>query len=130
MIELHPAARRARDIPAFVAAELGGSLELLLADIDLVTAERRVVGQQGPWQRIVVLAHPQEAAEAHDRIRDLAADLVDHNALYLAHPVAVGPVDRRALDLVAADQAGSLAALELDDGILKLLAHVFFSSTE
>src|ERR1700677_2961706 len=64
VIEHAFAARRAIPVPRVVFAELRRALELLLADIDLVAAELRIVGQQRPRQRIVVGADAHEAAEA------------------------------------------------------------------
>jgi hypothetical protein len=84
----------------------------LLADVDLVTLKFRVVGEQGPRQRVVVLADAHEAAKAHDRVGDLAADLVDHDPLDIADLVAVRAVDRGSLDLVAADEAVAFAGVE------------------
>src|SRR6202035_5400542 len=73
------AARAVRPVPALMLAVFGGALELLLGDIDLVAVEPGIVGQHRPGQRIVVFAYPHETAKAHDRIGDLAADLVDHD---------------------------------------------------
>jgi ferritin-like metal-binding protein YciE len=63
-------------VPCFVGIILGRPFELLLADVDFVAFEARIVGQQRPRQRIVVFSDAHEAAEAHDRISDLATELV------------------------------------------------------
>src|SRR5262245_63352809 len=77
------AALAVRPVPGLVLGVVRRALELLLADVDLVAAELRIVREQRPWQRVVVLADAHEAAEAHHRIGDLPADLVDHDALDL-----------------------------------------------
>ena len=45
MVEDHFAAGRARPIPRFKLAELGRALKLLLANIDFVATQLRIVGQ-------------------------------------------------------------------------------------
>jgi hypothetical protein len=57
-----------------------------------VAAEVGVVFQRLPGPRIVIVADAEQAAEAEHRVRHLAADLVDHHALDVAHLFAVGPV--------------------------------------
>src|SRR5437660_8837691 len=93
-------------------AELGRAFQLLLADIDFVASEPRVVCQQRPRQRIIVRADTHKAAKAHDRVSDLAAQLVDHHALDLADPLSARTIDRRPLDLVAPDQHWGFALVE------------------
>ena len=51
---------------------------------------------------------PMNSAEAHHRVRNLAAELVDHHARDLAGPFSVGTIDGGALDLVASDERVSL----------------------
>src|SRR5262249_29473515 len=99
-------------IPALMPGIFGRALELPLPDVDLVALERRIVAEQRPRQRVVVLADAHETAETHDRVGDLAAELVDHDALDLADPVAVRTVDRRSLHLVAADETDGFALVE------------------
>src|ERR1700681_2676588 len=88
-----------------MAAVLGRPFELLFGDVDLVAVELWIVGQYRPRQRIVVFAEPHETAEAHDRISDLAADLVDHDPFDSAGLFAIRTVDRSTFHLVAADEA-------------------------
>src|SRR5690242_9204244 len=76
-------------IPGGAATVFRRGLELIVGDVDLVAAELLVVGQERPRHRIVILAETEETAEAHHRIRDLAADLVDHHPLDLADLLAV-----------------------------------------
>src|SRR5205823_12618379 len=57
--------------------------ELVLGEVDEIAAEIGVVFQRRPRHRVIILAHAHEAAEAQDRIGDLAGDLVDHHALDL-----------------------------------------------
>src|SRR3979411_647749 len=84
-------------------------LKLLLGDIHPVAVETRVVFERRPGQREVVLAHPQKAAERRDRVSDLAADLVEHDALDLADPFLVRAVNRGSFHLVATDKSGGFA---------------------
>src|ERR1700722_8944221 len=124
------AAGWARPVPALALAELRGTGELLFCDSDLIAAERRIVRKKRPWQRIIVLAQSQEAAEAHHRISDLAAVLVDHDPLDPADAIAVGTVNRRTLHLVAADQSRHLTAAAPHgrrlERVLELRVHPFF----
>src|SRR5262249_49165526 len=98
-----------RPVPLVILAEFGRGLELLLADIDLVAIERRVVAQHRPRQRVMIFANAEKAAERHHRIGDLPADLVDHQPLDPADSAVVGAVDSGAFDPVAGDQRVSLA---------------------
>src|SRR5712671_3850766 len=84
-------------------------LKLLLGDIHPVAVETRVVFERRPGQREVVLAHPQKAAERRDRVGDLAADLVEHDALDLADPFLVCAVNSGSFHLVATDKSGGFA---------------------
>src|SRR3977135_3332773 len=70
------AARTVGPIPALVLGIFRRAVELLLADVDFVALEPRVVRQKRPRQGVVVLAESEETAEAHDRIGGLAADRV------------------------------------------------------
>src|ERR1700730_3930620 len=106
------AARTVRPIPALMLAVPGRPFELLLGDIDFIAVEPWVVGQYRPRQRIVIFADPHEAAEAHDRIGDLAADLVDHDPFDSTGLFAVRAIDRRAFHLVAADEAHGFPLIE------------------
>src|SRR4051794_28276302 len=53
----------------------------------------------------------EKAAEAHDRIADLAGLLGDHYSVDCADLLAIGTIDVGAFDLVAADQRCGLASL-------------------
>src|ERR1043166_1507588 len=64
-------------------------LQLLVSEIKLVTVEILVVAQDAPGQGAVSLADAEKAAKSHDRVRDPAATLIDHDALDCADPVAV-----------------------------------------
>jgi len=55
-----------------------------------------------------VSAHPEKAAEAEDRIGNIASELVDHQALNRSDLAAIGSTHRRTLDSVAGDQAMGL----------------------
>src|SRR5205085_6904940 len=56
---------------------------------------------------------PQETAEAHHRISDLAADLVDHYPLYRADSIARGIVHVRSFDLIATDEGACFTCSEV-----------------
>src|SRR5436190_1405375 len=88
------------------------ALELLLADINLVTFQIGIVGEQRPGQWIIIFTDSHETAEAHYRVSDLSAELIDHHPLDLTDAVAVRAIDRRALDLVAADETDGFALLQ------------------
>ena len=60
------------------------AFQLLLVQIDHVTALLRIVLQGRPRQRIVLLAHAEKAAERHHRIDSTTADLVDHDVFNAA----------------------------------------------
>ena|SRR5882762_10516636 len=61
-----------------------------------------------PWDRIVVGADAQEAAKAEHGLGDLAAALIDHDALNGPNVLAMGVIDIRAFHFVAADEASGL----------------------
>src|SRR5215208_7744354 len=84
---------------------LRGAPELLVAQIELVSVEILAIAQHAPWQCAIILADAEKPAEAHHGVSDLAAALVDHHAFDRADVVAVATPYRRALDLVAGDQA-------------------------
>src|SRR4051812_5787914 len=71
-------------VPALRLAVFGRFLQLLFGEVHAVAVETRVVFEGRPGKRVVILAHPEKAAERRDRIGDLAADLVEHDALDLA----------------------------------------------
>ena len=45
-------------------------------------------------------ADPEKAAERHDRIRDLAGELVDHKMVYSAEVLSLMVVYGRSIDLL------------------------------
>src|SRR5262245_65442891 len=57
----------------------------------------------------MIFANAQKATERHHRIRDLPADLVDHQSLDPADSAVISTVDSGAFDPVAGDQRVSLA---------------------
>jgi len=95
-------------------------LEHLLVQIDDVGADRRIVGQHRPRQRVIAPADAQETAERHHRVGDPAGDLVDHDVVDRAERLALAIAHGRALDLVARDQARGFAGLEI---VLRILIH-------
>src|SRR4051794_12874069 len=92
----------------------GRVLQPLLVEVDHVAADLGVVGQEAPRQGVVALAEAEEAAEGHDRVGHLAGDLVDHEVVHRAEPLALVVVDRRALDLVGGDQLVGLVGRDID----------------
>jgi hypothetical protein len=87
----------------------GCAAQLILREVQFVGIELRVVLQDTPGKRVVFLAEPHEAAEAHDRIGHLAGALLDHHALDRSDLLTVRAADRRSLDLVAGDEAVGFA---------------------
>jgi hypothetical protein len=69
-------------VPLAIAAVLGRTLQPISSEAGAVAAETCVVFQRRPRQRIVILADAEKSAERRYGIRDLTADLVDHDALY------------------------------------------------
>ena len=57
-----------------------------------------------PWDWIVVGADAQEAAKAEHGLGDLAAALIDHDALNGPNVLAMGVIDIRAFHFVTADE--------------------------
>jgi hypothetical protein len=53
---------------------------------------------------MIAIADAHEAAERHHRVRDLAGDLVDHDAVDRAKLLSLPIVNRCALHLVCGDQ--------------------------
>src|SRR5450432_1789150 len=92
-------------VPRTVARIFRRALDLFDRDHGLIAAEFDVVFQRGPRQRIIVVADPEESAKAEYRVRNPAADLLNHDALDGSDLFAIGAIDRRTLDLVAADKA-------------------------
>src|SRR4029453_7108593 len=64
--------------------------QFLLGEIKMIGAERTIIVQSRPWDRCVLLAHAEEAAEAEHGIGDTTAELVDHQTLDGSDPLAVG----------------------------------------
>src|SRR5690606_35851059 len=86
------------------------AFHLLPGDIGAVAIEAGVVLQRVPRDRVEVLPHAEEAAEAHDRVGDPPGYALDHQVVDLPDVLAVRAVDLGALLLVAGDQ------LDLPDG--------------
>src|SRR3984893_18183907 len=57
------------------------ALQLLLGEIEVVSAEHAIVSQARPGERQRLLSHPEEAAKAEHRISNVAGELIDHEAL-------------------------------------------------
>src|SRR5215204_2207479 len=89
-------------------AMAGRACKSVLVDVDHITFNTRVVGQRLPWQRMIALAHPEEAPKGHHHVGDLARDLVDHEVEYRPELLAGAVVYGGALDLVRRDQAAGL----------------------
>ena len=78
-------ARRPVSIFPRVVAEVGRVSELLLGDVGAKTTKRPVKGESTPWNGIVAVAEPHEAAKAHDRVGDAARDFVDNEVVDFAN---------------------------------------------
>src|ERR671918_788306 len=91
-----------------IARVLRRPLQLLLGDVEAVPPKVGVIREVRPWDRIIVAADAQDAAEAKHGIGHLPASLVNHDALDGPHLLALGVVDSRTFHFVAADKAGSL----------------------
>src|SRR6185312_3793407 len=100
-------------VPVAFAAISGRTAQLVLGDAGAVAAKPCIVFQRLPGQGIVIVAEPEETAEAEHGVGHPAADLVDHDALDRADLALVRTIDGGALDLVAADQIAELALVEL-----------------
>ena len=100
---------------------------MLVGQIEFVAVEILVVAQHAPRQRAVLLADTEKTAEGHDCISNPAAALIDHDALDRADPLAVAAPYRRALDLVAGDQARGLTHHDVgsNSGHCRLLSFGF-----
>ncbi len=83
----------------------GRLAQFRLADIEMIGSERRLVGQPRPRDRRVLLPHAEKTAEAEHCVGDVAADLVDHQALDGADLLSARAADRRAFHPIARDQA-------------------------
>jgi hypothetical protein len=94
-------------MPLRVAA--GSAAQLVFRHVQLIGVELGIVFQDAPGKRVVFLAQAHEAAEAHDRIGDLAGPLLDHHAFDGSDLLSVRAADRSSLNLVAGDQGVGFA---------------------
>lgn len=86
-----------------VIAEFGRVFELLLRNIGAEAAERLVVSEAAPRDRVVAVAEAQEAAEAHDSVGNTARHLVDDEVVDLTSVLAVGSIDLRPVEIFTRD---------------------------
>src|SRR3954467_5715577 len=63
-----------------------------------------IVLQRLPRKRIVIVSNAEEATKSQHRVSDFAAHLVDHHPFDRTDALAVGAINGRPFDLVAADQ--------------------------
>jgi DNA-binding IscR family transcriptional regulator len=73
-----------------IVAELGRIFELLLGNVSAEPAQRPIVGQRAPGNRIVAVAETHEAAKAHDGVGHASRQLVDDEVIDLADVLAIG----------------------------------------
>src|SRR5262249_35080236 len=92
-------------IECLIRVVVGRMTESFVGDIDQVGLPAGIVFQPLPWDGQMLASHSEKAAETQDRVSDLPADLVDHQALDVADLFAARPAHRRAFDPVARDQA-------------------------
>src|SRR5262249_32889338 len=71
-----------------------------------------------PRDRQMLLGHSEEASEAQDRIRDLAAHLVDHHSLDPSDPLVVDIVHLGSFDSIARNQMVGFTAASFHDLML------------
>src|SRR5262249_8075355 len=65
-------------VPVGLVAVFRRAAKLFFGDAGPIAAEPCIVFQRLPWQRIVIIAEPQEPAETKNGIGHPARDLVDH----------------------------------------------------
>jgi hypothetical protein len=88
---VRPVGRSARSIAR-------GCLEPAAVEIDDVAAPARVIGQHPPGQRMIALAHAEEASKRHHGIGYLAGVLVDHEIVHRAEVLTPAVINRGADD--------------------------------
>jgi hypothetical protein len=76
------------------------AFQRFLVDVDHIAALLGVVGQGFPWNRIVVRAQSQHAAEGKHGVLDLAGLLVDHQIVDGSELFTCPVEDSGAFDLV------------------------------
>src|SRR5712672_524944 len=69
-------------VPPGACRILRRTFDLFLGQVGSVALKACVIVEHAPRYGVIVLAHSQEAAEAHDRIGNFAADLVDHHPIF------------------------------------------------
>src|SRR5690606_11359506 len=100
----------------------GRFLDLLLGEIDDIAAALGIVGQRLPGQRIMFAAEPEQAAERQHGIARLARDLVDHEALDRAEPLALPVIDRGPFHAIRSDEGVALAGWGFHASLLMRIA--------
>src|SRR5258708_26504069 len=91
-------------IKILVGAEGWRAAQFFIVDVEFVGLEFRIVLEAPPRQRKQIGSDAEYPDETGDRVGNLAADLVDHQPLDVADPLATRPSHRGALDPVARDQ--------------------------
>src|SRR5438477_12339766 len=68
--------------------------------VHAIPTQVHIVVEGVPRQRVITRTYSQKAAERHDRIRDLARELVDHKMVYTAEVLSIMVVYGRSIDLL------------------------------
>ena len=102
----------------------GRGLQLILGQIDHITAFRFVVIERAPRQRVIFFTDAEKAAEADDGEHDVVRGLVENDVLDLANLRARRIFDSGAKDTLGTDR-GRVACCGGHDGLLcrKILAN-------
>ena len=87
-------------IPFLILLVLRSPIKLVLGQVDAKAAKVRVILQSGPRQWVVLVTHPEKAAEAQHRVGDLAGDFVDHHLPDASDFAPAGAIDHRAVNSV------------------------------
>ena len=98
-------------IPILSLAIFWARLSIDPGDGGAIAIKPRVVFQCRPGHRIVIFAHPQEAAEGNDRISYFATYFVDHDALHSSNLAVIGTVNSGASTLSLPMSENGLSAI-------------------
>src|SRR5262245_58712600 len=91
-------------VEILVGTERRRASQFFIVDVELVGLEPWIVAEARPGQWKQTGAYAEKAAKTQDRVGYLAADLVDHQPLDMAEPVAVRPAHRSTFNPIACDQ--------------------------
>src|SRR5262245_2575401 len=110
-------------IELLVGGKRGRGLQLVLGEIEMIGAEVTVVSQPGPRDGKMLLSDTEKAAETEHGVSNIAAELVDHQALDGADLLAAGTAHRSAFDAITGDETVRLGNRRI--GLHGCLHHSF-----